>query len=162
MVETVFPDQQQPPQPNQRAPSINILTGQPLEKERIESPENKGITTDFHQFEPSNIAVSTIDNSKTAPNQTLTTVPRRRKTGKAKESNSPSARNLQGLIQNEIRFDIGYDSDGEIGPFSDAILQEGEQLFHEPDDTVPQQTTTPSPPPTTSINSFFLNSLPLS
>ena len=48
------------------------------------------------------------------------------------------------MIQNESRFDIGYDSDGEIGPFSDAILQEGQQIFHEPDDTVPQQTTTPT------------------
>ena len=58
-------------------------------------------------------------------------------TGKSKETNSLSAQNLQGLIQNESRFDIGYDSDGEIGPFSDAILQEGLQLFHEPEDIVP-------------------------
>ena len=149
MVETVFPDQQQLPQPNKRAPPINILTVQPPEKERIELVENKGITTNFQQSEHSNIAISTIDNSTTAPNQSLTTVPRQQKTGKPKETNSPSAQNLQGLIQNESRFDIGYDSDGEIGPFSDAILQEGQQLFHEPDDTVPQQTTTPPPPPPT-------------
>ena len=122
MVETVFPDQQQLPQPNKRAPPINILTVQPPEKERIELVENKGITTDFQQSEHSNIAISTIDNSTTAPNRSLTTVPRQQKTGKPKETNSPSAQNLQGLIQNESGFDIGYDSDGEIGPFSASII----------------------------------------
>ena len=63
-----------------------------------------------------------MNNSTTVLNQTLTTVPTQRKTGKRNETNSPSAQNLQGLIQNESRFDIGYDSDGEIGPFSNAIL----------------------------------------
>ena len=83
MVETVFPDQQQLPQPNKRAPPINILTVQPPEKERIELVENKGIATDFQHSEPLQyIVISTINNSTTALNETITTVPTKRKTVK--------------------------------------------------------------------------------
>ena len=35
------------------------------------------------------------------------------------------------LVANESRFDEGYDSDGQIGPFFGALDAEGDQLFEE-------------------------------
>ena len=99
---------------------------------------------------PLQYCFSTMDNSTAAPNQTLTTIPTKTKAWNAKGTNSPSAQNLQQLIDNENSFDIGYDTDGEIVPFSDAILQEGQQLFYE-SDKLPSQATTPTPVKTQAI-----------
>ena len=96
MVQTMFPDQLQPPLPNKRNSPINILTLQHPEKEQIKTVENnvenKGITTDFQHSEPSSIAISTINNSNTTPNETINTVPIQRKTGKSNETHTVQAR----------------------------------------------------------------------
>ena len=44
---------------------------------------------------------------------------------------SPQQINLRNIERREATFEEGYDSDGEIGPFSDAVEQEGRQDFHE-------------------------------
>ena len=46
---------------------------------------------------------------------------------------SPRRRNLNNLLSNEKKFEEGYDSDGDIGPFFDCIEYEGEQDFDEDD-----------------------------
>ena len=45
---------------------------------------------------------------------------------------SPKTRDLSGIVAKEDGFEDGYDSDGEIGPFYDAVEEEGEQVFDEP------------------------------
>ena len=43
------------------------------------------------------------------------------------------------ITEMEERFDLGYDSDEQVGPFFDAILEEGDQLVDEkgvPDEEV--------------------------
>ena len=44
---------------------------------------------------------------------------------------SPQQVNLSNIHRIEHTFEDGYDSDGQIGPFDDAINEEGEQLFDE-------------------------------
>jgi hypothetical protein len=56
---------------------------------------------------------------------------------------SPCARNLaDDMKRNRDRFDEGYDSDGEIGPFSNVLQDEGPQIFDE--DALPNNQ--PKPP----------------
>ena len=55
-------------------------------------PRHKGIMTDFHQSKPCQNAVSIINNSMTAPNEALTTVPTQRKTGKLKRKQTVRGR----------------------------------------------------------------------
>ena len=97
-----------------------------MKKEWIDKTvENKGIKTDSQHSAPINIIDTTISSSKTAPIETVTTVPTKTKTTNWNKISSWSVQNFQGLIDNKRFFDIGYDTDGEIGPFSDVILQEG-------------------------------------
>ena len=74
------------------------------------------------------------------------------------EQPSPQQINLRNIERREATFEKGYDSDGEIGPFSDALEQEGRQDFDEdavcemdaPPLTGPVVgviTTAPPPPP---------------
>jgi hypothetical protein len=41
------------------------------------------------------------------------------------------------MKQYESRFEEGYDSDGSIGPFYDAVAEEGEQDYDD-DDEIPE------------------------
>ena len=50
------------------------------------------------------------------------------------EKKSPRARNLQSIEGLEEKFDKGYDSDGQLGPFWGEITKEGPQLFDNDDD----------------------------
>ena len=44
---------------------------------------------------------------------------------------TPKVRNLQHIEKSESAFDEGYDSDGEMGPFWDAVQEEGDQYWEE-------------------------------
>ena len=44
---------------------------------------------------------------------------------------SPHKRNWKNFKVNEVKFDEGYDSDGQIGPFFDVVICEVELLFDE-------------------------------
>ena len=50
------------------------------------------------------------------------------------ENISPHQRNLKSIQDLEERFDEGYDSDGQLGPFWGATTKEGPQLFDNDDD----------------------------
>ena len=55
---------------------------------------------------------------------------------------SPRARNLaETFQQREVRFDEGYDSEGELGPFSSVVEIEGKQVAEE--EALPQQRKDP-------------------
>ena len=56
---------------------------------------------------------------------------------------SPRQINLRRIVQLEDKFERGYDSDDDIGPFVDAIEAEGEQDFEE--NSIPHMTE-PTPP----------------
>ena len=51
---------------------------------------------------------------------------------------SPRQRNLMDFSGNEERFERGYDSDGEIGPFNETEEVEGDQFFDEIDECIPE------------------------
>ena len=46
-------------------------------------------------------------------------------------SQSPQVRDLSSIAMMEEKFEMGYDSDGEAGPFVDMEEIEGEQIFEE-------------------------------
>ena len=50
------------------------------------------------------------------------------------EKKSPRARNLQSIEGLGEKFDEGYDSDGQLGPFWGALTKEGQQLFDNDDE----------------------------
>ena len=62
---------------------------------------------------------------------------------------SPRQINLRRIAQLEDKFETGYDSDDALGPFTDAIEVEGEQVFEE--NSIPLMTELP-PPPLPNIN----------
>jgi hypothetical protein len=47
---------------------------------------------------------------------------------------SPRLKNLSDMEKNDNKFENGYDSDGDDGPFYDVTLREGKQFFDEDDD----------------------------
>jgi hypothetical protein len=79
-------------------------------------------------FEESGEATTATDLLKT---------PQRRR-GNTIMTPSPRARNLATTFQQrEVRFDEGYDSEGELGPFSSVVEIEGKQDFDE--EALPQE-----------------------
>ena len=48
-------------------------------------------------------------------------------TQKSKNASSPIRRDLSSMMEHEENFNYGFDSDGEIGPFNDAVKEEEEQ-----------------------------------
>ena len=62
------------------------------------------------------------DGSSTRPTAPITHV---------NTTQSPRARNLRNLQKLEESFGVGYDSDGEIGPFTNMEEVEGVQIFEE-------------------------------
>jgi hypothetical protein len=55
---------------------------------------------------------------------------------------SPEAKKIAHVIKlNEDQFEQGYDSDGEIGPFFDAIKEEGVQDYDD-DEELPEHSMT--------------------
>jgi hypothetical protein len=77
------------------------------------------------------------------PTETLATPPRNR--SQPMPAPSPRAINLaKGMKQNEANFEDGYDSDGEIGPHSFVVEEEGVQDYEE--DDLPSGPTLAQPP----------------
>ena len=99
-------------------------------KEQIDSSKNKDSTTDFHNLEPaaeprnSSFATEMDVEASGTPESTLNVNDFERKT-------SPRKLKLLETIKVEGKFDEGYDSDGEIGPFFNAAEVEGNQFFEE-------------------------------
>ena len=77
---------------------------------------------------------------------------------------SPPAKNIARNIKRyESRFEEGYDSNGSIGPFYDAVAEEGEQDFDDdveiPED-VPQETAMSPKEPPQNVSKNISNKVP--
>ena len=108
-------------------------------EERIDLTRNNRNTTDLQNLEGVKTAV--FDTSLTnLANNTPNTTPQALQEQGSLLQTSPQRRDFSVLIRNEERFDDGYDTDGDIGPFFDAVQYEGEQQFDE--EAVPEFGTT--------------------
>ena len=110
--------------------SIALEESDNILQARIDSLENQGNKDDFPISDvavpcetsqnTTNIAAKYTGQLETLPNA-----------GDSFIDTSPTQRAPSRLIEEADLFEDGYDSDGKIGPFSDAILLEGEQDFDE-------------------------------
>ena len=131
---------QRPKQPPQTLPGTP--KGNPA-KERMNSSEIQEITDQTLPIGPilapdDVLACSPVpvELFQSPQPQTNPTTPRPRR--------SPRRRDFSAFQANLEKFDEGYDNDGQIGPFLDAIEKEGPQLFEEAEAN-PIPTENPAP-----------------
>ena len=127
--------------PQNEAPMVQIATNQPhrplpisntnsLVEDQTDLTRNNGISSGFSNFYIGVLA-------KNRPKDTVLAaepIKRPANTPHGPESNRKQRLKrwcLSLFVANESRFDEGYDSDGQIGPFFGALDAEGDQLFEE-------------------------------
>ena len=131
MVNTVTSTVAEPDSANKLAKSIPQQQRKDPPKERSDSTENQVSTNDFRNSDPVFDGDDGSEIMKMPLEVLISTLEEPKDNVLSPEVATPKRQDLSKIGRMENSFEMGYDSDGEIGPFWGVVKQEGDQLFEE-------------------------------